>query len=513
MRAMCKFGLSLGLALSLCTVASAAPPPADLEARARAIAEEERALAGTPALSVAIFGEGRVLATFSLGEADREAHVAATDETLYPAASVSKILTAALVMREVERGKLSLDAPVNESLADERKVRDSAGAPVPVTLRMLLSHSSGIPVSWAGIQNDPNEPPRTLDDLLAHGLRTVRPSGEKLIYANDAFALAGWLAARAEGVSFDELARVGLFEPLRMSHSSFATPHDAGPKLAAAYGGGGPSRSSDRVPHQTVSGTAPAGALITTASDLARFGLAMLAGGELDGARVLAPESVAEMMRLQARAHPRMTEGFGLGFGVREEPGRKLVWWDGGLAGAASRLALLPEQRVGVAILSNLANNTPVTHSAVRILELLVPPAPLPEVASDSGAADVVGTYALTDILDPKVRYLEWLANARIYDSPTGLLVETPLDRAPVGFVSTGDHTWVVSGRSMFEGAHALLDGDRLYVGFVESHRISVFRSARAFYVYSAVLVVALVGASVWLVIRWLRRRRRARAL
>ncbi len=503
---MRKLGFVLGVTLSVSLAARAASPPADLEARARAIVEEERAAAGTPGMSVAVFGDGRVWARFSLGEANTEAHVAATDETLYPAASVSKILTAALVMREVERGKLSLDAPVNESLSPERQVRDAAGAPVAVTLRMLLSHSSGIPVSWAGIQNDPNEAPRSLDDLLAHGLRTVRPPGEKLIYANDAFALAGWLAARAEGVSFDELARVGLFQPLGMTHSSFAPPRDVGPQLAAAYGGGGPSRSSDRVPHQTVSGAAPAGALITTASDLARFGLALLNGGELDGARVLAPESVAEMMRLQARAHPRMSEGFGLGFGVREEPGRKLVWWDGGLAGAASRLALLPEHGVGVAILSNLANNTPVTTSAVRILELVAPPAPRPAVASDSAA--IVGTYALTDMLDPRVSYLEWFANARVFDSPEGLSVETPLSSTPVRLIPTGDDTWVVSGRAMFSGAQALLDGDRLYVGFVEARRISVWRSARALFAYGAAILLAIVGGIVWLVVRWLRRRR-----
>ena len=370
----------LGFAL-LPALAGAGLPP-DLESRVRAIVEEERERAGIPALSVAVFTEDGVVALFATGEADVEAKLAATTETLFPAASVTKTLTAALVMQGVERGQLSLDAPVNESLPSERQVRDAAGVPVAVTLRQLLSHSSGLPVSWAGIQDDPNEPPRSLDDLLAHGLRTVRAPGEKLIYANDAFALAGWIAARAEGVSFDELARKGLFEPLRMTHSSLVPPREAGPALAAAYGRGGLFRGGERVSHQTVSGTAPAGALITTAEDLARFGTALLRGGELDGARVLAPESVAEMMRLQARADPRLPEGFGLGFGVREIPGRKLVWWDGSLAGAASRLALLPDQGVGVAILSNLANNEPVSIAARRTLELLVPPTPAADVRS-----------------------------------------------------------------------------------------------------------------------------------
>ena len=500
--------------IALCLVSAPvhAGVPPDLESRARAIVEEERALAGTPAISVAIFADGRVVASFAVGLADVESRTPATTETLFPAASVTKLLTAALVMREVERGRLSLDAPVDDSLPPERQVRDASGAPVPVTLRQLLSHSSGLPVSWAGIQNDPNEPPRSLDDFLAHGLRTVRPAGEKLIYSNDGFALAGWLAARAEGTSFDALARSALFEPLGMSHSTLAAPKDAGPALAAAYGGMLPFTGHSRVPHQTVSGVAPAGALITTAGDLARFGLALLNGGELDGARVLSGESVAEMMRLQARAHPRMPEGFGLGFGVREVPGRRLVWWDGGLAGAASRLALLPEHRVGVALLSNLADNAPVSTAARRILDLLVPP-PERDAADGSRAdAPLGGTYRPRDVVDPSARFMEWLVNLRIERDADGWRLSTPLDPEPSRLIPAGDGLYTLSGRGMLDGAYVLVDGDRLFAGFVGAERVGWWQSARALVAYASLALLALLGAGGWLGLRWLRRRR-ARAL
>ena len=500
----------LGFAL-LPALAGAGLPP-DLESRVRAIVEEERERAGIPALSVAVFTEDGVVALFATGEADVEAKLAATTETLFPAASVTKTLTAALVMQGVERGQLSLDAPVNESLPSERQVRDAAGVPVAVTLRQLLSHSSGLPVSWAGIQDDPNEPPRSLDDLLAHGLRTVRAPREKLIYANDAFALAGWIAARAEGVSFDELARKGLFEPLRMTHSSLVPPREAGPALAAAYGRGGLFRGGERVSHQTVSGTAPAGALITTAEDLARFGTALLRGGELDGARVLAPESVAEMMRLQARADPRLPEGFGLGFGVREIPGRKLVWWDGSLAGAASRLALLPDQGIGVAILSNLANNEPVSIAARRTLEVLVPPTPAADVAapSDETLAALAGTYRLRDMVDPSFGFLEWLANLRLAVTDAGLELSTPLSPNPARLVPAHDGLFLVEG-TMLDGSYALVTPERLQIGFVEAVRIPAWQSARALFAYAGLVVIALISTAVWSGVRWLRRRRATR--
>ena len=504
-----RFRFALGLGLALLAGAARAALPPGLEAQARAIAEEERSRAGTPGMSVAVFSSDGEVVSFALGQADVEAGRAATPETLFPAASVTKLITAALVMQEVEKGRLALDAPVNDSLPPERQVRDAAGAPVPVTLRMLLSHSSGIPVSWAGIQNDPNEPPRTLDDLLAHGLRTVRPPGEKLIYANDAFALAGWLAARAEGVGFDELARRGLFGPLGMTHSTLVPPRDAGPELAAAYGGGGPFAGHERVPHQTVSGSAPAGALITTAWDLSRFGIAMLRGGELGGVRVLAPESVAEMTRMQARAAPRMPEGFGLGFGVREAPGRTFVWWDGSLAGAASRLAILPEHGVGIAILSNLADNGPVAVASGRILELLAPSKPLVPAADDDAP---VGTYQLRDVVDPSMGYLEWIANLRVQRGADGLELSTPLTPQPVRLVPVGEGLYRVAGGSMLDGANVLFEGDRMHAGFLTARRIPFWLSARALFGYAGAAALALLAALVYGGVR-LWRRRRARRL
>jgi len=375
----------------------------------------------------------------------------------------------------------------------------------------LLSHSSGLPVSWAGIQDDPNEPPRSLDELLSGGLRTVRAPGAKLIYANDAFALAGWIAARAAGVDFDTLAQRGLFDPLGMTHSTLVPPRDAGPALAAAYGGITPWSGKQRVPHQTVSGTSPAGALITTAGDLARFGMAMLRGGELGGVRVLAPESVAEMMRLQARAHPRMSAGFGLGFGVSETAGRKLVWWDGGLAGAASRLALLPEHGVGIAMLSNLADNAPTAVASRRILDEIAPPPPLAALLGADDADEHVGVYALRDVVDPSVRYLEWFADLRVTRDGDALWLASPLSSDPSRLIPLGDDLYVISGPSMLDGATVLFADDHVYAGFVSGERISFWRSGRALLIYAAAVGLALVGLIVRALVRFVRRRRSGR--
>ena len=141
---------------------SATDLPANFDGSVKKVVEEERARSGAPAMSVAVFANGRTPVVYASGMADAEAHIPATPETLFQAASVTKLLTAALVMHEVERDELSLDAPVNDLLPAQRQVRDSTGTPVPVTLRQLLSHSSGLGVS-GGIQRDANGGPISLD--------------------------------------------------------------------------------------------------------------------------------------------------------------------------------------------------------------------------------------------------------------------------------------------------------------------------------------------------------------
>ncbi len=479
----------------------------ELEDDIRRIVEEERARGGTPAMSVAVVQNGRVVVQLASGLADQEEEEAATLATQFPAASVSKLLTAVLVMQQVEKGRLDLDTSVNNYLEPPFWVRDAAGEPAPVTLRQLLSHNSGLPVTWGGIIAWGNPVP-TLEEYLRQGQRTIHPPGERLVYANNAFALAGYLAAKVAGESFPEHARRALLEPLGMSHSTFESPWQLEGSLAAAYGdvfGGG----SDRTRHVDTTAIGPAGALITTAPDLARFALMLLAGGELDGVRILRPESVAEMMRLQVRAHPELDVGFGLGFGVIERPGRRVVWWDGSLSGAAARLALLPDARVGVVVLSNLANNDPSSVTARRILEVLVPPETAPSYRPTEEELDrLVGLYRTVNFIDPEKWYFEFLMAFSVTRDGNTLVLSSPVT-GETTLLPVGPKRFRIRG-SMFDDSTVLWDGDSMYVGFVETRRISRWQSPTALLVYAAVvglLLVGVLGWGTWRTVRRLRHR------
>jgi len=324
---------------------------ADTSARVGRLLDEAREGSGAPAMAIAVVRAGETVALAASGLADREAGRPATPDTVFPAASVSTLLTAVLVMRQVERGRLELDAPVNRYLEDRLQVRDARGAAAPATLRQLLTHTSGLPVSWSGIHFDPGDPPVGLEDHLATVLRLIRRPGERIVYSNDAFALLGFLAARGEGEDFETHARRTLLEPLGMSSSSFTPGPGLRARLAAAYGAMGPRSGRERTVHADVGAVAPAGGLVTTAGDLARFVRLVLEEGAVDGVRILEPASVREMLRLHARAHPDLAEGFGLGFGVREGPGRQAALTGRTLplrwAGRAAPTRSSPPRRMG----------------------------------------------------------------------------------------------------------------------------------------------------------------------
>lgn len=475
----------------------------------RRIVEEERARGGTPAMSVVVLRDGQTLVELASGLADQEAGRAATLDTQYPAASVSKILTAALVMRQVEEGMLNLDEPVNTYLKPALRVRNSAGEPVPATLRQLLSHNSGLPVAWNGIIDWGNPVP-TMEEHLAQGQRTRHPPGERVIYANNAFALAGYVAAQAAGKTFSEYARDVLFEPLGMTRSTFDSPWQLGDTLAAAYGhwfqGG-----SDRTRHADLTATAPAGGLVTTARDLARFALMMLGEGELEGVRILRPESVAEMTRLQARAHPDLDQGFGLGFAVRERPGRRMVWWDGSSSGAAARLALLPDADVGVVVLSNLANNDPTSVAGRRILKAVAPPPAAAAYQPSVKELDrVAGLYRPSDFLDPEYWYLKYLLTFEV-ERRGDTLVQTSRITGEHALSPIGPNRFRMLG-SWLDDSTVLFDGDTMVMGHLSAHRISVWQSPTALAAYAALLALTVTSLLGWWAWRAVRRRWRPKA-
>lgn len=482
--------------------------PDDVVARIQEIVNEVVAQSATTGASVAVVAEGRIIASVGAGFADTASGRKVTPETIFPAASVSKLITATLVMRQVERGRLELDRPANDYLEPAYWIRDSAGEPVAATLRQLLTHSSGLPVSFSkSVETMPDGNVRSLTQYLGEGLQTIRAPGQKLIYSNEGFALLGFLAAQAEKEEFEDHVQRVLLRPLGMPDSSFEVRNEMRPRLAILYGEF--FDDSARIEPMDISAIGPAGSLHTTADDLARFALLHLGEGSFDGVRIVSKESVQEMMRLQASQHPSQPDGFGLGFGVLNDPQRRMVWWDGGLPGVSSRLALLPDYGVAVAILTNSANPLPVQAISQRIFDLLLGPVQRPIIPIDETVNEVIGEYRLIDMVEPSMWYVKLLPVLAITVEDNSLRLGSPFFEDAVTLQPLGMNQYRVTG-VLFDGATALIEDGHLYLHMIEAERVSPWGSSTALFVYVtvlAVLVLALIGFGIFRLIRRIRAR------
>lgn len=218
-------------------------------------------------------------------------------DTVFDLASLTKpIATATAVMRLVEAGSVALDDPVHRFLPAFRgDGRERA------TVRHLLTHSSGLPayVNYLQLFGDDVPPAerreRMLEDMCT--LEPVNAPGEGFEYACLGYIVLASIVQIAGGRPLDETAREGIFEPLGMTDTRFNPPEEMAARCAAT------EQLDDHVLCGVVhdenarylGGVGGNAGLFSTAPDLARYVRMVLGGGELDGVRILAAESVERM--------------------------------------------------------------------------------------------------------------------------------------------------------------------------------------------------------------------------
>ena len=290
--------------------------------------------ADVPGLQLSFIDSGRVVNTASFGVADAETGRPVTDRTVFEAASLSKPVFAYAVLRMVDRGEWDLDRPLWDLLPYERLAHDERAR--RITSRMVLTHTTGLP-NWGGTPLELNDDP-----------------GARWGYSGEGFVWLQKAVEEASGLTLEEIATREVFEPLGMTESHYAWV-DAFDRLAA-------------VPHDELGFPAPrrrpesgnaAGSLHTTASDYARFVIAVM-----DGAG-LAPETREALLApgadlagaawgddAEAKAHLF----WGLGFGLQEGRRGRSFWHWGDQGTARCFVAAYPDRRDGLVYFTNSAN-------------------------------------------------------------------------------------------------------------------------------------------------------------
>jgi CubicO group peptidase (beta-lactamase class C family) len=145
--------------------------------------------------SVLVLQDGNVLAHHEHGLADRAAGKPVTERTLFHYGSITKTLTAIAIMQLRDRGRLTLDDHVTQYIPELRQVHNPYGSMDAITIRMLLSHSSGFPgIEWRN--STTTVPVAGYAKQVEQTLSTARlkhAPGEMAVYCDDGFAMLGWL--------------------------------------------------------------------------------------------------------------------------------------------------------------------------------------------------------------------------------------------------------------------------------------------------------------------------------
>ena len=346
-----------------------------------------------PSISYVLFDRNNVLGLRHFAQAG-----ALPETALFRVGSLSKTFAAVLAMRLVEQGRLDLDADVSTYLPGFAPGNPHGGG--PITLRRLLSHRSGLTreARDGGYLDDRGVALPTTVDGLAHSRLKAPSDGSAYFYSNAGFAVVGRIVERVSGHAYaDELA-ASILNPLGLGDTTIALSREARARLAPAamwVAGGG-----EYAAPVFDLGSAPAGNIVASLGDVARWGQALLQGGSGIVGRAM-------LETMGSAAGPDARTGYGLGFQVDTLDGFRSVGHGGAVYGYSTGFTLLPEIGLGAAVVTTLDFSGELAGRLVRralrtalaARGLAKWPRPARRLPSAGGAlaGEIAGTYVADD--------------------------------------------------------------------------------------------------------------------
>ena len=337
-----------------------------------------------PGLAIALVDGDEIVWSRGYGCADLESKEPVTPSTVFAIQSVTKSVLATALLQWHERGCFQLDDPVAPHLAPIALTNEWE-AESPITFRGLLTHTAGLPVDFGGAAG---KDASSLEDFVAAVAKTVRKPGEDIIYANYGYDMIGLFLERFARTPVADALRDQVLAPLEMRSTYAGRPPEA-VRPARGYYLSAVDGEHHAVPHDYEEAGAwprPAGVLLSTVEDVARFLIAHVNGGLYRGRRILREETAAEMHRLHA-SHGEARNGMGLGFKVDESSRGHFIYHGGDGVGFTALIGACPERRAGVVLLMNAGRahtaRSVIGNAALRCLLGADPPSAPPTLPED----------------------------------------------------------------------------------------------------------------------------------
>jgi CubicO group peptidase (beta-lactamase class C family) len=333
------------------TTASAPDLSASLAAIEK-IVEEQRKEKGVPGLSLVIVKDDRVIYAKGFGFRDVERNLPVTVDTLFAIGSCTKAFTAMAAVMSQDEGKLSLDDSPKKYLP-YFKIND-AQIDEKITIRDLLSHRSGLPgtdIAWyTGTLN------REEVIRVAGAAKPTAKLGEKFQYQNVMYSAAGEVVAKVQNSTWEKLMTERFLRPLGMKGSLLSIREmQQAADYSLGYEYNLETKQTRRLPMRDLTNIAPAGAINSTARDMAQWLRLLLGRGTFEGKRFVSEKGFDQLFSKITNIAPNVD--YGMGWITLDWNNHKVALHDGGIDGFNAEVALMPDQKLGLVVLTNASES------------------------------------------------------------------------------------------------------------------------------------------------------------
>ncbi|MBX7174237.1 MAG: serine hydrolase [Pyrinomonadaceae bacterium] len=311
-----------------------------------------------PGLSIALVDGDQIIWQQGYGYANPAAKTPITPDTVFRVGSVSKLFTDLAIMQLVEKGKLDLDAPITKYLPDFKPQNPFKK---PITLRQLMSHRAGlVRESPVGSYFDSTAPSLSATVKSLNQTTLVYEPESHTKYSNAGIAVVGYVLEKTQKQLFADYLKKSLLDPLGITQTGFKPTPEINKNLAKAQMWTVFGKTFDAPVFEL--GIAPAGSMYTTTGDLAHFASSLFTYDK----SILKKEMLEKMWQPQY-AEPGQKNGFGLGFRVSDLDGHRLVGHGGAIYGFSTQLSVLPDDKLGVVVISTKDFSNGVTSRIANL--------------------------------------------------------------------------------------------------------------------------------------------------
>ena len=369
--------LAFGAILTAAQAGAQLPPSFDDFDR---FVEEQLVAWQTPGAQVAIVKDGKVVLARGYGWRDLDRRLPMTAATVQPIGSIAKSMTAITLARVVAQGRLNWDRPVREAMPEFRLADDVVAS--QVTLRDLMTHRSSFNGSdWVWYCA-----PDTREQLIAK-LRHLELKGglrERIQYSDSMYVVAGYLAGRAAGATWEQLVQRDILDPLGMTSAGFTmaqyfrSPNHSMPYANDAQGKPQPMKACE------ADAVGPAGGFVfASAEEMGRYVAMFASGGTHDGKTVIEARDLAVITTPQVVMFARTPYGevsggqYGMGFITQYYRGIETVRHNGTNDGWKARFLFVPSSRSGVYVAINSLQDELIVTLSYAVLDRLAGLAPI----------------------------------------------------------------------------------------------------------------------------------------